>query len=70
MSKFENELINNPINAHGPTNEFKLGVRGIVEDEIMLIEMGQLSATYATSHLIVVISSFFFLSSERTEHLL
>lgn len=56
MSKLEDELIDNTIDSHGPTDQLKFGVCGIVEDEVVLIEVGELIAAYATGQLIQVIS--------------
>lgn len=56
MGKFEDELVNNTIDTHGPANQLEFGVCRIVENEIMLVKMGELSATYAASHLEFVIS--------------
>lgn len=56
MSKLEDELIDDTIDSHGPTDQLKFGVCGIVEDEIVLIEVGELGTAYATSQLIQVVS--------------
>lgn len=51
MGEFENELINDAVDALGSTNQFQLGVRRIVENKVVLIEMRQGHAANAAGHL-------------------
>lgn len=51
VGELENELINDAVNALGSTNQFQLGVRRIVENEVVLIEMRQGLAANAAGHL-------------------
>lgn len=51
MGELENELVNDAVNAFGSTNQFQLGVRRIVENKVVLVEMREGDATNAAGHL-------------------
>lgn len=51
MCEFEDELVNDTIDAQCSADEFKLSVRRVVEDEVVLVEARQLYTTDTTSEL-------------------
>lgn len=56
VGKLEDEFIDDTIYSHGSTDELEFGVCGVVEDEIVLVKVGELGAAYTASQLIQVIS--------------
>lgn len=52
VSELEYELVDDTIDTNSPAGKLELGVGRIVEDEIVLIKVGQLCATDATGHLV------------------
>lgn len=51
MSEHENKLIHYAVHPNCSTNKLELGVIGVVEDEMVLIEVGQPRTSNATGHL-------------------
>jgi uncharacterized protein YaaW (UPF0174 family) len=51
MSEHESKLINHAVCANRTTNKLKLRVVGVVEDEMVLIEVGQTRTSNATRQL-------------------
>lgn len=51
MSELENELVDDTIDADSPTGQFELGVGRVIEDEVVLVKVGELCTTNATGHL-------------------
>lgn len=53
MGEFEYELVDDAVDSNGPAGELELRVRGIVEDEIVLVKVSEFCAPNAASHLIL-----------------
>lgn len=51
MSELENELVDDTIDADGPTGKFELGVGRVIKDEVVLVKVGELCTTNAAGHL-------------------
>lgn len=51
MGEAEDEFIYNAVNGNRPANKLKTGVGGVVEDEIMSIEIAQWTAAHAARKL-------------------
>lgn len=58
MCKIEYELVNYTIDTDSPADQLELGVGGVVEDEAVLVEVGQLRAADATGYLARLWSDF------------
>lgn len=52
MSQTEDELIYDPIGAHGAAHELEARIVGVVEDEVVEVEMAQTSSTNTPGQLI------------------
>lgn len=51
MGELKNEIIDDTINAFGSTNQFQLGVRRIIKDKVVLVEMREGYTADAAGHL-------------------
>lgn len=51
MGKLENELIDDAVNAFSSTNQFQLGVRGVIKDKVVLVEMREGYTADTAGHL-------------------
>lgn len=52
MSQTEDEFIHDPVGAHGAAHEFEARIVGVVEDEVVEVEVAQTSSANASSQLI------------------
>lgn len=41
MGETEDELVDNPVDAHRPADQLQVRVFGVVEDEVVAVKVGQ-----------------------------
>lgn len=54
MGKFVDELVNHTINAYRATNKIKRSIEGIVEDEVISVELCETASADTASQLDIV----------------
>jgi hypothetical protein len=51
VSEFVDELVNHTVNAYRATNEVKCGIEGVVEDEVISVELRKTASADAAGQL-------------------
>lgn len=50
----EDEFVDDPVDADGAADELQLRIRGVAEDEVVAVEVGQLGAADAACYLLLL----------------